>query len=43
MEIIYLISFFILGLVMGSFFCVVGLRLIKGENFVVIVMLANMN
>ena len=35
MEIIYLISFFILGLVMGSFFCVVGLRLVKGENFIV--------
>lgn len=34
MEIIYLIFFFLLGLAMGSFFCVVGLRLAREENFV---------
>ena len=34
MNFIYLIFFFLLGLVMGSFFCVVGLRLVKGEDFI---------
>lgn len=34
MEVLYLIIFFILGTLMGSFYTVVGLRLPKGENFV---------
>ena len=34
MEIVYLICFLLLGLVMGSFFCVVGLRLGREENFI---------
>ena len=34
MNLIYLVFFFLLGLVMGSFFCVVGLRLARKENFV---------
>lgn len=34
MDTIYLIYFFLLGLAMGSFFCVVGLRLGKEENFI---------
>ena len=34
MEALYLIVFFILGTLMSSFFCVVGLRLPRGENFV---------
>lgn len=34
MQIIYIIIFFILGTLMGSFFTVVGLRLPKGENFI---------
>lgn len=34
MEILYLIIFFIFGLLMGSFFTVVGTRLPKGENFI---------
>lgn len=33
MEYLYLICFFIIGLVFGSFFCCVGLRLSKNENF----------
>lgn len=33
MEFLYLIIFFILGTLMGSFYTVVGLRLPKGENF----------
>ena len=32
MESIYLIFFFLLGLAMGSFLCVVGLRLGKEED-----------
>ena len=34
MEVIYIICFFILGLVFGSFFCCVGLRLSKNEKFI---------
>ena len=34
MESIYLIFFFLLGLAMGSFLCVVGLRLGKEEDFI---------
>lgn len=34
MNILYLIIFFILGLLMGSFFTVVGSRLPKGEGFI---------
>lgn len=34
MEAIYLIFFFLLGLAMGSFFCVVGLRLAKEDDFI---------
>lgn len=34
MEVFYLIIFFIIGLYMGSFYTVVGLRLPKGQNFV---------
>ncbi len=34
MDAIYLISFFIVGLFLGSFFCVVGLRLSRNETFV---------
>ena len=34
MNTLYLIIFFILGLFMGSFFTVVGLRLPKHENFI---------
>ena len=33
MEILYLIIFFILGSLFGSFFTVIGLRLPKNENF----------
>ena len=33
-NIIYLILFFILGLVLGSFYNVVGLRLCKGESLI---------
>lgn len=35
MDIIYLIFFFVLGCVFGSFFCVIGERLPKGESFVI--------
>lgn len=35
MNILYFISFFILGLFMGSFYTVVGLRLPKKENFII--------
>ena len=34
MEVLYIICFFIIGLVFGSFFCCVGLRLSKGEKFI---------
>ncbi len=34
MEMVYLICFLLLGLVMGSFFCVVGLRLGREEDFI---------
>ena len=34
MEVLYIICFFIIGLVFGSFFCCVGLRLSKHEKFV---------
>lgn len=34
MEVMYIICFFILGLVFGSFFCCVGLRLSKNEKFI---------
>ncbi len=34
MQILYIIIFFILGTLMGSFFTVVGQRLPKGENFI---------
>ena len=34
MEVIYIICFFILGLVFGSFFCCVGIRLSKNEKFI---------
>ncbi len=34
MELIYLITLFLLGTLCGSFFTVVGLRLPKGENFI---------
>ena len=34
MEVLYLVLFFILGLFMGSFFGVVGIRTARGENFV---------
>ena len=34
MSILYLIIFFLLGLVMGSFYTVIGLRLPKHENFI---------
>ena len=34
MKIFYLIFFFILGTVIGSFLCVVGLRLPKNIDFV---------
>lgn len=34
MDIVYLIIFFILGLFMGSFFTVIGLRLPNHENFI---------
>lgn len=34
MNVLYLIIFFILGTLMGSFFTVVGLRLPRGEDFV---------
>ena len=34
MEVIYIVCFFIIGLVFGSFFCCVGLRLSRNEEFV---------
>ena len=34
MNILYLIIFFILGLFMGSFYTVIGLRLPNHENFI---------
>ena len=34
MELIYLIFFFVIGLFFGSFFCVVGTRLGRNENFI---------
>lgn len=34
MEVLYIICFFIIGLVFGSFFCCTGLRLSKGEKFI---------
>lgn len=34
MEALYLIFFFIIGLFLGSFFCVVGMRFGRGEGFV---------
>ena len=34
MNTVYLIIFFILGLFMGSFYTVIGLRLPKHENFI---------
>ncbi len=34
MNVFYLIIFFIIGLFMGSFYTVVGLRLPRGENFI---------
>lgn len=33
MEVVYIVCFFIIGLVFGSFFCCVGLRLSQGEKF----------
>lgn len=33
MDIIYLIFFFVLGITFGSFFCVIGERLPRGDNF----------
>lgn len=35
MNTLYLIIFFVLGMLFGSFFTVIGLRLPKGENFIV--------
>ncbi len=34
MEVLYIICFFIIGLVFGSFFCCLGLRLSRGESFI---------
>lgn len=34
MEVLYIICFFIIGLVFGSFFCCVGLRLSTNKNFI---------
>ena len=34
MEVIYIFCFFIIGLVFGSFFCCVGLRLSRNEKFI---------
>ena len=34
MEILYIVCFFIIGLVFGSFFCCVGLRLSTGKKFI---------
>lgn len=34
MNIVYLITFFILGILIGSFLCVVGMRLPKKQNFI---------
>ena len=34
MKILYLIIFFILGTLMGSFYTVIGSRLPKGESFI---------
>lgn len=33
MDIIYLIFFFVIGIIFGSFFCVIGERLPRGDNF----------
>lgn len=34
MEVLYIVCFFIIGLVFGSFFCCVGLRLSSNKNFI---------
>lgn len=34
MEVLYIICFFIIGLIFGSFFCCVGLRLSTGKKFI---------
>ena len=34
MEVLYIVCFFIMGLIFGSFFCCVGLRLSTGKKFI---------